>query len=164
VSKTREQLHLYLNDHLAGSVAAVELLDNLIEHDPTHRLAKFFRDLRQEIVGDQQTLQQVMHKLGAGESTIRKAAAWLTEKVSRMKLNFDQEDHIGLLQALESLVLGVTGKQLLWRSLTAISANIVELQGFDFSELELQAKAQIEKVEAERLQSSREILSDREHS
>jgi len=31
-SPGRERLHTYLNDHLAGSVAAIELLDDLIEH------------------------------------------------------------------------------------------------------------------------------------
>ena len=164
VSEKREQLHLYLNDHLAGSVAAIELLDDLIENHPTHRLADFFREMRDEISADQQTLQQLIEKVGGDESAMRKAAAWLTEKISRAKLRFDDENNLGLLQALETLELGVTGKQLLWRSLGAIDQNVIDLQSTDFGGLERRAKDQIAKIENERVQVSREILSDREHS
>ena len=164
MSEAADQLHVYLNDHLAGSVAAIELVDDLIEHHPTHRLAKFFNDMRDEIAADQETLRSLLEKLGREESSVRKAGAWLGEKLGRAKLRFSGESSIGLMQALEALVLGVTGKQLLWRSLAVISSNIVELQGTDFAELESRAKLQIEQLEAERLQVSREVLSDREHS
>jgi hypothetical protein len=164
VSKATEQLHTYLNDHLAGSVAAIQLLDYLIEYYPSHRLAKFFQEIRNEIAADQQVLQQLIEKVGSKESTMRKAAAWLTEKIGRVKLRSDDENDIALLQAIEMLVLGVTGKQLLWRSLGAISQNVVELQGTDFVELERRAAQQIEKLEEERLYVSREALTNREHS
>ncbi len=164
MSAPADQLHVYLNDHLAGSLAAIELLDDLIAHHPAHRLAKFFSEMRGAIAADQDTLRSLMEKIGAKESTVRKAGAWLGEKLGRAKLRFSGENSIGLMQALETLVLGVTGKQLLWRSLAAISSNIVELQGTDFAELELRAKQQIDQLEAERLQLSREVFSDREHS
>jgi hypothetical protein len=164
MSEPDEQLALYLNDHFAGSVAAIELLDDLIEQRQAHRLGRFFGDLRKEIVADQEALQQIIDKMGGSESGVRKAAAWLGEKVARAKLRFSGEDGIGLLQALEALVLGVTGKRLLWRSLAAISANAVALQGIDFARLEARAKQQLEKLESERLQLAREVLSDREHS
>ncbi len=164
MSERGEQLAIYLNDHLAGSVAAIELLDDLVGQHPAHRLARFFTELRDEIAADQETLRTVIDKIGASESSVRKAGAWLAEKMGRGKLRFGGEDDLGLLQVLETLVLGVTGKQLLWRSLGAISPNVVELQGFDFDRLELGAKQQIEKLENEHVALSREVLSDREHS
>jgi hypothetical protein len=164
VSEPAEQLSLYLNDHFAGSVAAIEMLDDLIEHHPTHRLARFSRDLREDIVTDQETLREIIEKIGTRESGMRRAAGWLAEKISRAKFSFGDENSIGLLQALEALALGITGKRLLWRSLVAISTNAVQLQGIDFAELELRATQQLEKLETERLQLSREVLSDREHS
>lgn len=164
MSESAQQLHIYLNDHLAGSVAAIELLDDLIEHQPTHRLAKFFNKMRDAIAADQETLRSLMEKIGAKESALRKAGAWLGEKIGRAKLRFSEEDSIGLLQALEALLLGVTGKQLLWRSLALISSDVIELQGADFAELESRAKEQIAQLDAERLQLSREVLSNREHS
>ncbi len=130
-SPGRERLHTYLNDHLAGSVAAIELLDDLIEHHSEDRFGKIFRDLRDEIEADQETLRNLIRKLGAKESAVRKAGAWLAEKFSRVKIG-DADDSAELLQALEGLALGISGKQLLWRSLAAIEANFPALQGSDF--------------------------------
>jgi len=156
-SPARENLHTYLNDHLAGSVAALELLDALIEQHLEDRFGKPFRDLRDEIHKDQETLRDLIRKVGANESTIRKAAAWLTEKFGRAKIG-DTSGSAELLQALEALALGITGKNLLWRSLTAIAANFPALQGADFAELERRARDQFERVEDLRLQMVREAF------
>jgi hypothetical protein len=156
-SPGRERLHTYLNDHLAGSVAAIELLDDLIEHHSEDRFGKIFRDLRDEIEADQETLRNLIRKLGAKESAVRKAGAWLAEKFSRVKIG-DADDSAELLQALEGLALGISGKQLLWRSLAAIEANFPALQGSDFSELEKRAHDQFERVERLRMQMVREAF------
>jgi uncharacterized protein YukE len=152
-----ERLHTYLNDHLAGSVAAIELLEKLIEQHSEDRFAKTFRDWRAEIQADQETLRDLIRKLGAEESAIRKAGAWVAEKFSRIKVG-DLDDSAGLLQALEALALGITGKRLLWRSLAAITPNFAALQGTDFGELEKRAQEQFERVETLRLEMAREAF------
>ena len=156
-SPGRERLHTYLNDHLAGSVAAIELLDKLIEQHSEDRFAKTFRDWRAEIQTDQETLRNLIQKLGASESAVRKAGAWLAEKFSRIEVG-DMEDSAGLLQALEALALGITGKRLLWRSLAAISPDYPALQGTDLSELEKRAHDQFERVENLRKEMAREAF------
>ena len=156
-SPARENLHAYLNDHLAGAVAALELLDALIEHHSEDRFGKPFRDLRDEIHEDRETLRNLIRKVGAHESTIRKAGAWLAEKFSRAKIG-DTGDSAELLQALEALALGITGKELLWRSLTAIAANFPTLQSADFAELERRACVQFERVEHLRMQMVRDAF------
>ena len=156
-SPGRERLHTYLNDHLSGSVAAIELLDGVIEHHSEGRITKIFRDLRDEIQDDQETLRNLIRKLGAKESAMRKAGAWLAEKFSRVKIG-DADDSVELLQALEALALGITGKQLLWRSLGAIAPNFAALQGMDFGELEKRAQEQFERVETLRLEMAREAF------
>jgi hypothetical protein len=156
-SPARENLHIYLNDHLAGSVVALELLDALIEQHSEDRFGKPFRGLRDEIHEDRETLRDLIRKVGANESTIRKAGAWLAEKFGRAKIG-DTGDSAGLLQALEALALGITGKKLLWRSLTAIAANFPALQGSDFAELDRRARDQFERVEDLRLQVAREAF------
>ena len=153
----RERLHFYLNDHLAGSVAAIELIDNLIEHHPEDRFGKFFRDLRNEIHADQETLRGLIRKIGAEESAIRKAGAWLAEKLGRAKFG-DTGDSIEMLQALEGLALGVTGKELLWRSLEAVAPNFPELQGTNFGELEKRAQDQFQRIETLRMEMAREAF------
>ena len=106
-----ERLQLYLNDHLAGSVAAIELIDNLISDHPQGRA-----------------------RLG------------------------DADDSAELLEALEGLALGITGKKLLWRSLVTISANFPELQGTDFNALEERAQDQFSRVEDLRMDMTREAF------
>src|SRR4051812_24382154 len=71
-----EDLFDYLNDHVAGAVAALELLDRLIEAYEGKPQERFFRDLRADIHQDQEQLKELIEKLGAEESTVRKAGAW----------------------------------------------------------------------------------------
>jgi len=156
-SPGRECLHTYLDDHLAGSVAAIELLEKVIEHHSEDRFGKIFRDWCRDIQADQETLRNLIQKLGAEESAIRKAGAWMAEKFSRIKIG-DVDESAGLLQALEALALGITGKRLLWRSLGAIAPNFAALQGADFGELEQRAEDQFERVETLRLEMAREAF------
>ena len=156
-SPGRKRLDIYLNDHLAGSVAAIELLEKVIEHHSEDRFGKIFRDWRGDIQADQETLRDLIRKLGAEESAIRKAGAWVAEKFSRIKIG-DVDDSASLLQALEALALGITGKRLLWRSLGAIAQNFAPLQGTDFGELEKRAQDQFEQVETLRLEMAREAF------
>src|ERR1043166_1140662 len=103
----------YLNDHLAGSVAAVELLNHLIAGTQDTRLRQFLMDLLNEIEEDQRVLQELLKQLGGEESTIRKAGAWILEKLSRLKFPSDEkEDHgFGVFEALEGLAWGTAGKR-----------------------------------------------------
>lgn len=155
-SPGREDLHLYLNDHLAGSVAAIELIDNLIEHHSEDRFGKFFLDLRNEIYADQEKLRDLIRKIGSEESAIRKASAWLAEKFSRAK--FGTGDGVELLQAVEGLALGIKGKELLWCSLEAVASNFPALQGTDFGQLEKRAQDQLRRVEDLRMELTREAF------
>jgi hypothetical protein len=66
---------------------------------------------------------------------------------------------LGLLLALETLVIGITGKKLLWRALAA--ADLPQLQEFDFAKLTRRAEEQIDRVEAERIRAAQQALSIR---
>jgi hypothetical protein len=151
----------YLNDHLAGSVAAIELLDHLIDDHKGHRLEKFLVDLREDVHADQEVLQNLMRELDLEESSVRKAGAWIAEKIGQAKIAFSG-DSVGLLQAMEALALGITGKKLLWRALRTVEAELSQLQGIDLSRLEQRAADQFERVEKERLHLSREAFTNKE--
>jgi len=155
-----EDLRDYLNDHLAGSVGALELLDRMIEACQGKPLERFFRDLRRDIEEDQGQLKELMAKLGVGESTVRKAGAWVAEKFSRSKIDVGEgsKGEIGIFLALEALVLGITGKRSLWRALQAASRTVPELGRLDYSGLEKRAIAQCERVEARRLEIARGVF------
>src|SRR5262249_9257336 len=144
-----KQLDSYLNDHLAGSVGALELLDHLVKLYDRKPLAKFFARLRDEIGADQKTLQELMRTLGTKQSSIRRTGAWVAEKFSQagFAIASDEVGGLDLLLALETLEMGISGKKLLWRALAA--ADVPRTADIDFVELEQGAEEQIARVEVE---------------
>jgi len=152
-----EELSSYLNDHLAGSVGALELLERLIETYRGKPLERFFQKLRDDIQQDQRQLKELIQKLGIEESAVRKAGAWIVEKFSRAKIAVSEsgEGETGLFLALEALVLGITGKRSLWRALQAASRTVPQLARLDYPGLEKSAIEQCERVEARRLELAR---------
>jgi hypothetical protein len=158
--QSMEDLTSYLNDHLAGSVGALELLDRLIETYQGKPLERFFRELRDEIEADQETLKALIASLDEKESAVRKAGAWIAEKFSRARIQLSetQAGEMGLFLALEGLALGIHGKQALWRALAAASAACPQLRRLNYDELEKRAVEQCERVEARRLEVAREVF------
>lgn len=155
-----DELSDYLNDHLAGSVGALELLDRLVETYADKPPGRFFRELRDDIRRDQEALEELIAKLGFKESAVRKASAWIAEKFSRSKIDLEAESKpdLGLFLALEALVLGITGKRSLWRALGAASRTRPALARLDYSGLEKGAIDQCERVEARRLEIARAVF------
>ena len=157
---SNENLTTYLKDHHAGSVAALELVDHLIESFEGKSPEQFFKNLRKEIDADQEGLQELIKKVGAKESAVRKAGAWLAEKFACMKVrvNGSEKDQMGLLDALEALFIGITGKGALWSALEAASENVASLRGMDYARLQQRAREQCDLVDAKRLESAREVF------
>jgi hypothetical protein len=73
-----ESLAVYLNDHLAGSVAALELLDALAGRVHGTPAEQMLRTVRVEVTADQDVLRAVLDKVGGDESRLKQAAAWLS--------------------------------------------------------------------------------------
>jgi hypothetical protein len=148
-----KELPSYLNDHLAGSVGAVELIEHWAKLHEGKPLGDFFRDIKAGIRADQEKLRDVMRSLGVDESSVRKAGAWVAEKAGRARLIIagDKPGRLGLVLTLEGLIMGVTGKKLLWRALA--TANLPQLNGYNFEELQRRAEQQIERIEAERMRA-----------
>ena len=153
-------LSTYLNDHLAGSVAALELIEHLADKYPDTTLEGFFADLHADISADQDVLRDFLNTFNAKESSVRKAGAWLAEKVGRAKFGLEENDvsGTGLLEALEGLEMGITGKQMLWRALASASETMAQLRGPDYARLEQRAVEQRERVEEKRLAAAREAF------
>ncbi len=141
-------------------MAALELVDRLTRLCRGTEREKTFRTLRDEIEEDQEVLKQLLRAIGGKESKVRKAAAWLTEKVGEAKLELDATGggELRLLEALEALGLGIQGKLGLWRALEVASARTPELGRLDLSALQRRARDQFERVEALRLQAAKSAI------
>jgi hypothetical protein len=154
---SQANLTTYLNDHLAGSVAALELLDHLIEAAAGSPDAALFAKLKSDIAEDQEVVRTLVRRFDGQESTVKKAGAWLAEKIGILKLHASGTDatDLGRLEALEGLYLGITGKGALWKALSAA--------GFTFEDIDLPALArraadQRALVEQKRLEAARRAL------
>src|SRR6476469_6956109 len=146
----KKDLDSYLNDHLAGSISALELIAHCIDVHKGEPLGSFFVETEREIKIDQDKLRDVMRTLGVEESKMRLASAWAAEKVGRARLIIagDEQGSLGLVLTLEGLIMGVTGKKLMWRALEA--AKLPRLSTYNFEEPQRRAEQQIERIEAER--------------
>jgi len=146
-----KNLNIYLNDHLAGSVAALELVEYLAKISSGTALEGFFKNLFNDIQTDQDTLKELMSRLGIEQSKLRKVTAWFMEKASAVKMhpNSLESDPMSLLQALEALQLGITGKKGLWRALATMASSDQRFDGFNFTALETRAEEQIGMVGAQ---------------
>ena len=155
-----KELDSYLNDHLAGSVSALELLAHWMDVHKADPLGRFFAETQEEIKADQDTLRSVMRSLRVEESKVRKAGAWAAEKVGRARLMIagDEQGSLGLVLTLEGLIMGVAGKKLLWRALAA--AKLPQLNGYNFEELRRRAEKQIERIESERMRAGLEAFAE----
>ncbi|HZI72728.1 MAG TPA: hypothetical protein VFD73_01605, partial [Gemmatimonadales bacterium] len=79
-------LRIYLNDHLAGATAAIDLLQHLTKLRPESDAQQRYAQLRWEIEEDKQVLQNILVGLGGTESPARKAAGWLSGKLGQVKM------------------------------------------------------------------------------
>ncbi|RBP36103.1 hypothetical protein DES53_11852 [Roseimicrobium gellanilyticum] len=156
-----QNLAIYINDHLAGSVAALALIDDMSDALDDATLKSFLAELKEEITEEQQVLRILLQANDYKEGAIKKAVAWLGEKASSPKFGGTKNDHQGLaiMQGLEMLYIGITGKLLQWHAFQAAIAPMVEALGFDLHQLQQQAEKQRSTVEEYRLVYARRAFS-----
>jgi hypothetical protein len=158
--RAKDDLETYLQDHYAAAVGALELIEHLEKAHAGDALGEFFSQLHAEVKSDHEQLHNLISVLGLEESNLRNAGAWTAEKLGRVKLGFSGEDaSLRLLQSIETLVVGLTGKKLLWRALAAAKDSSSILQRTDFAQLEQRAEEQIARVEAQRIEAARATFS-----
>jgi len=154
-------LSVYLNDHLAGSVAALEMLEHLEKAHPDTELALFTKRLRTEIEEDLQELETLMKRLDIVRSSAREVMAWLAEKATEVKLAMDDQagGQLRLLEVMEAVSLGIEGKLSLWKSLEAVAEVSLDLRGPNYPELKRRAQKQRAQVEPIRLEAALEAFT-----
>ena len=155
---SKEHLATYLNDHLAGSLVAAEILDHLEVEAPD--LKVFISELRADIAADRQQLKGLMDRLNIPESRIRKVSGWIAEQVTEAKLEVDDESNgqFRRLERLEALALGIDGKIALWQALNQAAELDAQLRGLDYEALARRGRDQHSRTEVFRLQTARLAL------
>jgi hypothetical protein len=142
---TGDPLATYLNDHLAGATAGLDLARRLADDEgPLAAVAE-------EIAEDRQALIDVMERLSVGQSRIKVALGWGAEKVLRYS-------PASRLEELEALSLGVEGKLALWRALRHTYGSDPRLDGVDLDDLIARGQSQRRRLERQRMTVAEEAL------
>jgi hypothetical protein len=148
----RSNLGTYLNDHLAGSVAAVDLLERIHASFPEADVGRLAERLRREINEEQEYLKSLINNVASGESLTRKVGGWVGGKLAAVKLKLDDPStsDFFLFESLEALSLGIEGKRSLWIALQLLVSQDPHLNADELRGLQEQAERQRSDVEAKR--------------
>jgi hypothetical protein len=155
----RRLLAIYLNDHLAGATVGLELARRARASNEGNHYGGFLAGLAEDIDADRDSLLEIMGSLGVGRDRLKVGAAWIGEKLGRLKLNgrLTSYSPLSRLMELEMLLLGVTGKLSLWRTLSLEPT--VQIPGQPLQALIERAESQRAAIEEHRAGAAREVLS-----
>jgi hypothetical protein len=146
---TSRLLRIYLQDHHAASAGGVALVRRAL--GPSHPLAK-------QIARDRGVLEHLMRRLDVSPSALKVGTVRVAELVGRLKLNgrIFERSPLSRVVELETLVVGVRGKEALW---TALQRTGINFEDVDFDALVESARAQGAELEALRLSAAARALT-----
>lgn len=149
-----QALSAYLNDHLAGSAAGVQLAKRCRDAHEGSDLAQYLGALVGEIEEDRRLLERVMNRVGAQTNLVKQAGALGAELLTRLKHLtpvLRSGATVARFEEIELLSLGIEGKRLLWELLNELSRSDDRLREFDFAALVEGARTQREGLEPFRI-------------
>jgi hypothetical protein len=148
-----DALGVYLNDHLAGSAAGLELAEKLRDNNQGTELGRVMAAVHRDITHDRGTLEELMARLDVKQHPVKEAAGWALEKLSRLRLNPALTGSAELTRLLETeaLSLGIEGKLAMWLALKEAAESDRRLAGTDFDRLIERARDQRRSLEPHRL-------------
>jgi hypothetical protein len=141
---------IYLNDHLAGATAGLELFRRAARGNADTEIGAELGRLAEEIDEDRAALIEMMRALGVPRRHYKVAVGWVGEKLGRLKLNgrLLSRSPLSPLIEVEALRLGVEGKALGWRVLRTMAQHDERLDVRRLDALIARAAKQIEVLDS----------------
>jgi hypothetical protein len=153
------RLAIYLNDHLAGATAGVELARRVRDsNEDDEELGAPLAEICAEVEADKETLAGLVQHLEIRRDPIKPIGAWAVEKLGRLKPNGQLTGYSPLsrLVELEMLMIGITGKMGMWRALAStLGPRVGE---FDFERLTERGERQRDVVAGLHLEAASRAL------
>jgi hypothetical protein len=149
-------LRIYLNDHLAGSIAGEELAKRARSNNSGTPLAEYLDGFLDQLHEEQAVVERILDSIDASPDRVKQLAAWIAEKAGRLKLNGQITGYSDLsrLVEIEGLCLGVEGKLSLWRSLETVRESHPALSSLDMAALIERGERQREALESFRREAA----------
>ena len=156
-----ELLGIYLNDHLAGSAAGLELAEKLRDNNQGTELGNVMTALHHDIEQDRATLEELMGRLEVERHRVKEAAGWLAERLSRLRLSPALTGSADLTRLLETeaLSLGIEGKLAMWLALKEYAPRDPRLAATDLDRLIERARSQRRTLEPHRIAAALRAFS-----
>jgi hypothetical protein len=145
----------YLDNHLAGSVAGIELVKTMISEQRGTSLSIFLEKLLQELQEDQDVVRRALKELGQKESKVKGMGAWTLEKLAFSPLTglADNSDLRPVVE-LEAILLATLGRCGMWLLLERFHHRYPCLAFTDFGLLRQRADRQAEELERYRQEAA----------
>lgn len=155
--QVRSFLAIYLQDHHAAGVAGARVAKRAsaaIEPNTGDRgdLTRVASEIRQDLI----VLERIMRQLGVRPDRVKDTLSRIGERVTRFKLNgrLLRRSPLSDLLELETLVVGITGKQALWVALR----DVLPAQSEELAQLLARAEEQKRLVENARVRAAKRSL------
>ena len=144
-----DDLSVYLNDHLAGATAGVNLAHGAVGDE-----------IAAEIEEDRGALIEVMDHLRVRQDPAKVALGWAAMQAARLRFAAELLGHapVSRLEQIEALALGVEGKLALWQALRHTHGSDPRLEGIDFEDLIARARSQRRRLERLRMRAADEAF------
>ena len=148
-------LGIYLNDHLAGATAAVNLAHRAAVTSPDARICDPLERFAAEAAAERAALLDMMKALGVRVRHYKIYAARLGEKAGRLKRSGSLvgQSPLTTLEEVEVLQMGVAGKTAAWRTLRALAERDSRLDRHRLDQLIAAADRQSHVLEELRLRA-----------
>lgn len=103
-----EVLGTYINDHLSGANAGVEIVQRLHQRAGDGPDAAVLARLVEDIEQDRDELRALVEQLGESGHPVKKAAGWVAGRAHRVAVGelLTGDEHLSMLLETETLALG----------------------------------------------------------
>ena len=115
-----DKLETYLNDHLTGSIVAIDLARRRASAQGDDEIGRFLRTFVTDVEQDQQTLRDVLEAVGGSARTSRELLGTATSWLDSLRGAINLPGAPNLVRDLEILIMGVRGKELIWKALDGL--------------------------------------------
>jgi hypothetical protein len=157
---SRDPLTIYLNDHLLGATAGVELARRSASANAGSEFGAPLEQLAEEIDQDRDELIATIERLGCRVDRVKVAVGWMAEKLGRLKPNgqFTGYSPLARLLELEGLIAGIYAKRALWQVLKTSATESNQLKHTPLTALIERADTQLERVHGLHHEAARLVL------
>jgi hypothetical protein len=159
----QDPLGIYLNDHLAGATAGLELARRVAGARQVPATGPELQRFADDVAEDRAALLRIMGTLGVPVRGYKVWAAWAGEKAGRLKPNghLTTRSPLSNLEELELLRLGVEGKAAGWRTVRVLADRDGRLDAGDLDELISRARSQAGFLEQARVRAAQQVIAAR---